>query len=280
VIKQFLVEKGLKFEFDVTEARGHAVELARTAIQKGYKLIVSVGGDGTINEIVNGLHASGSMKDVELGVISTGTGGDFGKTLGISKNWPQACQQLLNPERLKTDIGLIELDKAGKICKRVFVNFAGMGFDAEIVKATTVRFKKLGGLPAYLMGLSTTLFNYRNKNVTLLLDGTVQRYRACTVVVTNGKYGGGSMFLSPNARIDDGLLDVVIIGDIDKFDLIRSLPRIYRGTHLTHPKVKTARVKTIELSSVEPASIQADGELIGESAAKLTVLPGALTILK
>ena len=278
-IKQYLQNKGLKFDYDITEDRGHATHLAKTAVEKSYEQIVAVGGDGTINEVVNGLYDSGNMKDVTLGIIGTGTGGDFSHTLGIPRHWQQACETLLHPKRVIADLGKVELINNGQSKKRLFVNFAGLGFDAEIVRATTVRFKKLGGLPAYLAGLLTTLCNYRNRDIALKLDGKLQNRRVCTVVMSNGKYGGGSMFLAPNAKLDDGLFDVVIVGDVDKLDLLRSLPRIYRGTHLTHPKISVTRAREVEVQSTMPASIQADGELLGEAPARLSILPKAITIL-
>jgi YegS/Rv2252/BmrU family lipid kinase len=271
---------GLRFEHDMTEAPGHAIELARTAAKNGYDIVVSVGGDGTINEIVNGLYASGSIGDALLGIVSTGTGGDYIRTAGIPRHYEDACRCFLQPKKRTVDLGIVEYAKNGGREERLFVNFAGMGFDAEIVRRTTQQFKKLGALPSYLMGTFATLVSYANKKISLVIDGKEEEKRVCTVIMNNGKYGGGGMFTAPGADLDDGLLDVLIVGDLSKPDLLRSLPRIYKGTHLTHPKVSLKKAKEIEVKSLsERMHLQADGELLGEVPARFRILPAALNII-
>jgi len=278
-IMGFLKSSGLRFEHDLTEARGHAIELAKAAAKKGYELVVSVGGDGTINEIVNGLYHADSIKDVTLGIICTGTGADYIRTIGIPRHHEAACQRLMNPRKLVVDLGVAEYVDDGQTVKRLFVNFAGLGFDAEVVKATTQRFKALGATSAYLMGLLTTFLFYRNKEVPLELDGVADSRKVCTIIMSNGRFGGGSMLVAPQADPKDGLLDVLIIGDVSKPDLLWSLPRIYRGTHLTHPKVTMKRAREIYMRPGQPMPLQADGELLGRTPARFHVLPAALTLV-
>ncbi|HEY41018.1 MAG TPA: diacylglycerol kinase family lipid kinase [Dehalococcoidia bacterium] len=270
---------GLRFEHDFTEAPRHAVELAKEAVRQGYETVVSVGGDGTINEVVNGLYESGTLEDVSLGIISTGTGSDYIRTVGIPRHHQEACQRLLNPGKVLVDIGEVEYRSNGQTEKRLFVNFAGLGFDAEVVQATTQRFKILGGLPAYLLGLLTTFLCYRNREITLKVDGEVVSKKVCTAVMSNGKYGGGSMFVAPDADLTDGYFDVLTIDDISKPDLLWSLPRIYKGTHLTHHKVTMQRGQEIEIESAKRLLVQADGELLGETPARFRVIPSALNVL-
>jgi len=278
-IKELLKHIGYHFEHDITEAPGHAIELAKSAVSKGYKLVVSVGGDGTINEIVNGIYAAGGMKDIELGIIGTGTGSDYIRTIGISRHYQESCHHLMNPMKKSVDLGLVEFINNGQTTKRIFANFAGLGFDAEVVKTTTKKYKNLGGKPAYLMGLLSTFATYNNRNIHITLNGQTEDRKVCTIVMSNGKYGGGSMLIAPEADPSDGLFDVLIIGDVSKLDLLWSLPRIYRGTHLTHPKVTLKRTKEVTISSDTKMSIQADGDLIGEAPARFVVLPSALNIL-
>lgn len=278
-IRGLLKSIGLHFEHDLTEAPGHAIELAKSAAKKGYKLVVSVGGDGTVNEIVNGLYDSGSIGDVMLGIISTGTGGDYIRTIGVPRHTKEACQCLINPRKFVADLGVVEYENNGQIVKRLFVNFAGLGFDAEVVKATTQRFKALGSVPSYLMGLFTTFLFYENRDISLVVDGEAEERRVCTVVMSNGKYGGGGMMVAPNADPADGLLDLVTIDDLSKLDLLWSLPRVYRGTHLTHPKVHVKRAREIDIRSRRQMSLQADGELLGEAPAHFSVLPSALNVI-
>lgn len=277
-IMALLKSIGLHFEHDLTEAPGHARELAKSAAKKGYELVVSVGGDGTINEVVNGLYDADNITNVMLGIISTGTGRDYIRTIGIPRAYQEACQCLISPRKLTVDIGVVEYTGSGQTVKRLFVNFAGLGFDAEIVKATTQKFKALSNTASYLMGLLTTLLLYKNKEISLVIDGEAAERKVCTVLISNGKYGGGGMLAAPDADPTDGLLDVLIIGDLNKPDLLWSLPRVYKGTHLTHPKVTMKRAKEIEIRSAEPVSLQADGELLEELPARFYVLPAALNI--
>jgi len=270
---------GLDFEHDVTEAPGHAMELAKLAVEKGYEMVVSVGGDGTIHEIVNGLHEAGGGADVAVGIVNTGTGADYIRTIGVPRRYKEACKCLLSKNRRVVDLGVVEYTKDGQRMKRLFVNFAGIGFDAEVVKATTEKFKALGDMPSYLMGLFSTLMSYENRDVSITVDGEHGERRICTVLLNNGRYGGGGMMPAPNADPGDGFFDLVIIDDITKPDLIMSLPRIYRGTHLTHPKVTLMRAREVEIKPTLTSAVQADGELLGEAPARFSVLPGALTVI-
>jgi diacylglycerol kinase (ATP) len=275
-----LKKHGLNCEHDLTEAPGHAVHLAREAAKNGYDMVVSVGGDGTINEIVNGIYASGNMQNATLGIISTGTGSDYIRTVGVPHHREEACRCLAQSRKRTVDVGVVEYTNDGKTEERLFVNFAGIGFDAEIVRRTTSQFKSLGSLPSYLLGVFTTLATFANKDVTIKLDGEPLDRRICTVIMNNGRYGGGGMFTAPQAELADGWLDVLIVGDLSKPDLLRSLPRIYKGTHLTHPKVTMKRAKEIEISSSNGrVHLQADGELLGEVPARFRVMPAALNII-
>ena len=270
---------GLRFEYDLTEAPGHAIELAKSAAKKGYDLVVSVGGDGTINEVVNGLYNAGNIKDVTLGIVSTGAGADYIRTIGTPRHFVEACQRLTNPRKLAVDLGVVEYVSNGQIKKRLFVNFAGLGFDAEVAKATTRRFKALGSKPSYLMGLLTTFLFYEPKQVSLVLDGQPEERRVWTILMSNGKYGGGGMLAAPNADLADGLFDVVIIDNLSKLDLLKSLPRIYKGTHLSHPKVTVKRAREIDIQPRQQMSLQADGELLGQAPARIYMLPAALNVV-
>jgi diacylglycerol kinase (ATP) len=275
-----LVESiNLDFDYQLTESPGHAVEIAQLAVKDGYRVVISVGGDGTINEVVNGLYSTGDISNVSLGIISTGTGADYIRTLGIPRPYREACKRFTDPVTVKADLGLVECVHNGQSINRVYVNFAGLGFDAEIVRATTQTFKMLGDRPSYLMGLLSTLALYKNRSIDLEIDGEATDRKICTVMMSNGKYGGGGMLTAPNADPYDGLFDVVIIGDLSKPDLLWSLPMIYKGTHLSHPKVSVQRAKDVKINTGKNMSVQADGDLIGETPARFKILPGVLNVI-
>jgi len=278
-ISELFKNIGLRFEHVLTEAPGHAVELARDAVNEGYEQVISVGGDGTINEIVNGLYNGGGISEVRLGIVSTGTGSDFIRTIGLPRHYTEMCRCLTNTRRLTIDLGIVEYTNGGSTEERIFVNFAGLGFDAEIVRRTTQQYKSLGSMGSYLMGLMSTLVSYKNRMISMTVDGERAEKEVCTVIMNNGRFGGGGMLTAPHAEPADGQLDVLTIGNIGKADLLWSLPRIYRGTHLTHPKVAMVRAGEIEISSTQPTHIQADGELLGKLPARFRVLPAALNII-
>lgn len=277
-LRSRLNDSGLKFDSALTSASGHATSLAREALLKGYELIVAVGGDGTVNEVVNGICTDGGEKNVTLGIISTGTGSDLIRTLGIPRAPLESGRILLSPRKQAIDIGLAEFVLGGQTARRFFVNFAGVGIDAEIVRATTQRFKRLGDKPAYLAGLMATVFSYRNVQTSIILDGDVATKKVCEVLVSNGKYGGGSMLVAPEADPADGWLDVMSIKEMSKVELLRCFPTIYKGTHIRNPKVEMKRAKEIEIRPVNPLPLQADGELLGETPVKIRIVPKMLNV--
>ena len=278
-INKLLKRVGLSFDFQYTEGVGHAIELARAAASDGYRYLVAVGGDGTVNEVANGILYSTSAARAVLGVIGTGTGSDFIRSVGISRDYSIACSALTRFRRLSIDVGVVEYQSKGQTLQRFFVNAAGVGFDAAVVKETERLPKYFGGTIPYLAGLVRTLFSYKNKSVILDIEDELERGRILNVVVANGGYVGGGMHIAPQAELNDSLLDVVIVGDVGKFELLKALPMVYKGTHLNHPKVSLRKATHITIESPEQMLVYADGELLGESPASFWVMPAALSIV-
>jgi diacylglycerol kinase family enzyme len=174
---------------------------------------------------------------------------------------------------LVIDVGIVEYQCKGQTLRRFFVNAAGVGFDAEVVEATERFPKYLGGtIPRCLLG-------YRNKPVNLCIEDKVEAMRILAVVVANGCYLGGGMYVAPEARLNDNLLDVVVLGDVGKFDLLKSLPMVYKGTHGKHPKVSMEKAKTITVDASEGVLVHADGELLGTCPASFWLAPVTLNIV-
>jgi len=279
VISKLLERIGLSFDFEYTQGVGHAIELARAAASDGYRCLVAVGGDGTVNEVANGILHSTNASTTALGVVSTGTGGDFVRSVGIPRNYTAACSTLTSSRRLSIDVGVVEYQKKGQTLQRFFVNAAGVGFDAVVVEKTEHLPKFFGGTLPYVAGVLRALFSYKNKPVVLEVGDEVERERVLNVVVANGSYLGGGMHVAPQAELDDSLLDVVIIGDMGKFEVLKEFPTVYKGTHINHPKVKVKKVSRLTIQSPEPMLIHADGELLGESPASFWVVPLALSVV-
>ncbi|MFC2031826.1 diacylglycerol/lipid kinase family protein [Chloroflexota bacterium] len=278
LISKLLKYVGLSFDYQYTEGVGHALELAKTAASDGYRYLVAVGGDGTVHEVANGILHSTNSGSMVLGVVSTGTGSDFVRSVGIPRHYADACSCLTISRRLVIDVGLVEYRSQGQSKQRYFVNAAGVGFDAAVVEATERFPKYFGGTVPYLAGLLRSLFGYRNKRVVLGLEDKVEAARVLSVVVANGGYFGGGMHVAPEAELGDGLLDVVVIGDIGKFDLLKSLHMVYKGTHLSPPKVSLEKAAHVSIESSERVLVHADGELLGEGPATFRLVPLALSI--
>jgi len=278
-ISKLLGQVGLSFDFQYTEGVGHAIELARAAASDGYRYVVAVGGDGTVNEVANGILGSTGSSNTCLGVVSTGTGSDFARSAGIPRDYTSACSFLTSSRRLLIDVGVVEYQSKGQSLKRFFVNAAGVGFDAAVVEATERLPKYFGGTIPYLVGLLRALFGYCNKSVVVHLGDKVEAKRILSVVVANGCYFGGGMYMAPQAELNDSLLDVMTVGDIGKFELLKALPMVYKGTHVNHPKVRMEKATHITIESSERILVHADGELLGEGPASFWLMPAALSIV-
>jgi diacylglycerol kinase (ATP) len=279
IISRLLERIGLSFDFEYTEGVGHAIELARVAASDGYRCLVAVGGDGTVNEVANGILYSTGAAKTALGIVSTGTGSDFVRSVGIPRRYTDACSCLTSSRRLAIDVGVVEYQKEGKTLQRFFVNAAGTGFDAAVVKETERLPKFFGGTVPYVAGLLRTLFVYKNKPVVVKVGDETESGRVLNVVVANGGYLGGGMHIVPHAELGDSLLDVAIIGDMGKLELLKELPKVYKGTHVNHPKFKLKKASHVTIQSPEPMLVYADGELLGELPASFWVMPLALSIV-
>ncbi len=279
-LQPLLRELGLDHRWELTVRPGDATRLAAAAVEAGCRQVVAVGGDGTVNEVANGLLLAtrGAAADVGLGIIPTGRGVDLCRTVGIPLDCEQAARRLLAARAVALDVGEVEYVAHGGGGRRYFLNFAGLGFDVEVVRRAS-RLSAGGGTVPYLTSVFLSLFSYRNRRLEMVLDGEVVRQKISTVVVANGQYFGGGMRIAPQASPVDGLLDVVVIGDVGKLELAVNLPKIYEGSHLSHPKVQTRRVQQAEMHSVEPVYVQADGDPLGETPVRVHLLQGALRLL-
>ena len=269
---------GLSFDFAYTEGIGHAIELAKAAAGNGYRYVVAVGGDGTVHEVANGILSSGGAKETTLGVVSTGTGGDFARSLGIPRQYEPACSTLVANRQSRVDVGVVEYMREGQKKQRYFVNGAGIGFDAAVVENIERSVKHFHGTIPYVLGLLRTLVCYRNKSATISTDNKQEKTRIVTMVVANGAYFGGGMKVAPSADLHDGEFDVMVVRELSKLGLLRAFPRIYKGTHITHPRVFMNKASEISVETQERAPVQADGEFLGEGPASFRIIPAALSV--
>lgn len=270
-IKAALQATGRPFEVHVTEKAGAGRTAADRYARDGAGLILAVGGDGSMHEVANGICDSGMS--VPMGLVPIGHGSDFVRTTGTSHDIAAAVNAACNGRVRPIDLGRATFADGSST---VFINVAGLGFDA-LVAERAGKTKRLPGsnLP-YLAAALQTLVTYKNIQVALDVDGELISTYAVFVQVANAKYMGGGYKIAPDADIEDGLLDLALVGDIAKPDLLKTLPKVYSGKHVSHPKFRHIRAKRIHVESMQPANVQLDGELCGAAPVTFTVMPAAL----
>ncbi len=280
-IAALMEQEGFSFETFMTEAPEHATELTRKAIEKGSELVVSVGGDGTHNEVMNGFFTPDGVlcKEAQLGFISMGTGGDLIRTLQIPKDPVLALRHLAGSSTREIDVGRISfISHAGDKKIRYYINIAGLGLDGDTVDRVNKASKALGGFISFLWGTLVSLMLYRNKDMAVTLDGEFLFEGPVTIVaVANGRYFGGGMCIAPHAVMDDGLFDIVIMHSLSKPNLLVNLPKVYRGTHLSHPNCISRRGRKVAIETDE-ALLNLDGEQPGRGPVEMELLPLALRV--
>jgi diacylglycerol kinase (ATP) len=269
---------GLDGETVFSNRPGHLIELAqRAATTTGTRLVVAVGGDGTVNETVNGLMRAGG--DVELAAIPLGTGMDFVRTYGISTRFDAAVEVARDGVTRGIDVGRLSYRAwGGENAERWFANVASVGMSGAVAQRANGMSKAFGGRATFFYALVRVFFTWENTNVTVALDADERHGRMHDVVVANGQYHGGAMRLAPNAQPDDGLFDVLLIGDVTRADFVRTAPKLYRGTHLSHPKVELLRSRTVRVDAPVPLPLETDGEQVGTTPARFEVVPRALRL--
>lgn len=266
---------GFDFEWLTTEKAGDAREAAREW-REG--LLIVVGGDGTINEAVNGLGLAGFPQDVTLGLLPTGTGNDLAATLGIPEDHTGAVQTM-REMRVRT-LDAARVDSAG-IGERYFANVATGGIGAEISGVTDEDQKGRWGKLAYLRTSLETARDFDVQEFSLMLDGEEKQVRAVNVAVANCRYAGGGWLAAPAANPEDGLLDIVVIEDAGINQVLSLAPAaLARSDYLDKEGVFHARAREISVGS-KPGGLQftADGEVIGDEPASFSVLPGSLNVI-
>ena len=254
------------------------IELAEKASRAGAELVVAVGGDGTLNEAVNGLVRAG--RSTELATIPLGTGMDFVRTYKIPSRFEDAVTTARDGKTRVIDVGRVTYRTwDGTVAERYLANVGSVGMSAAVAQRANGMSKALGGRATFFYALVRVFLAWQNTVVSVELDGGEQREgRMHDVIVANGQYHGGAMWLAPQAQPDDGVFDVVLIGDITKRDFVTTAPKIYRGTYLAHPKVELVRTRTVAVDASEHLPIELDGEQVGTTPVRFEVVPGALRV--
>jgi YegS/Rv2252/BmrU family lipid kinase len=281
-IRTALGAAGVAFDLHRTTGEGEATHAVRTALASGYRAIVVVGGDGTLNEAVNGFFdAEGDpiAVDASIGILPSGTGGDFRKAAGIPAGLGAAARLIASGSSQLIDVGRVDFADG---TRRFFINIADCGMGGEVAARINRSGRKRGGLRGSAMFLSaslTTLWGYRSRVARIDVDGVLIERDVRSVVVANGRYFGGGMRVAPDAALDDGHFDVVIIGETGRTRALIGIPSLYRGRHLGKREVEVRRGRVVRVTCEDPPMLfDVEGEQVGTTPATLTCLPGAIRL--
>lgn len=285
-IKEMMTHYLKEFKYIFTEKPKQATGITRELVESGFDTIIGIGGDGTLNEIANGFFKDQNDRmineEASMGIVPSGTGSDFIRYLKIPRDFKKSIKLIQNSGIKKIDLGRItyagadEHDSAAKDTM-YFLNVADFGLGAEVVKEISSVPATKRGKFCYYKGLLSAIKNYKAKKMTIRLDDSdMISNRYLLGAAANGGIFGGGMIIAPEARIDDGYFDVVLIEDMKKLELIIASRRLYTGTIKKNSKVMIKRAKKVEILSDEPVNIEYDGEVGGRTPVKLEILEKCL----
>jgi len=281
-ISDILNRNNIRFEMRSTGRKGQATEFTRDLIANGYRKIISIGGDGTLHEVINGILTQNlcASTDVTIGIIPVGTGNDWGRMFGIPLIYEGAVQVIREGKQMLHDIGVIDYFSAGVKTRTYFINIAGLGFEAVVVKKTNrQKDKGMSNKAIYFYNLLSSLISYRNTPVEITIDGRTSTAKVFSINVGNGRYCGGGMRQTPDAIPDDGLFDITVIKEMGRIEIIKSLQLLYDGTIMSHPKVDGYRSTNLKVTSESLLYIEADGESLGHTPVEFSIIPAAVNIV-
>lgn len=278
-----LLQAGVDVEARFTSRAGEAAELTRRALREGVRRVLAVGGDGTFNEVINGFFDGEAPlgADAEIGILCRGTGCDFIRTLGIPKDDDLAVRRIAQGTPRRIDVGRVRfVNLAGQEEVRYFANVAEAGLGGAVVRRVNQSSKAMGGFATFLWATLATVLTHHNHSAEISIDDRhVRNLPLCNAVVANGRYMGGGMKILPDADPSDGQLDVMLMGDLARWEVMVNLLRVYRGTHVGHPKVERFSARTVRITSPKPLPLDLDGEAVGTTPARFEIVPGAVSIV-
>lgn len=273
-----------EFKYEFTEKPYQAIEISRSAIREGSELIVAVGGDGTINEIANGFFDGRDIINPKtvMGIVPSGTGCDFIRSLHIPTNLKKAMQVITQAPSPAIDIGRAKFHTdTGLEEERYFLNVADFGFGGEVLdRMNQNRAKRKAA--SYLKSTLATFFHYKSKRIRLKVDGEeIPEGEYLIGAISNGRIFGKGMKIAPNARLDDELFDIVLVKGMKVWEFLRNVWKLYSGTHLSHPKISLIQGKKIEALPKHPDEdilIEVDGEQVGKLPATFEIVPKSISV--
>lgn len=276
------------FQVAFTKSAGDGSNIAKSAAESGRKFIIACGGDGTINEVANGILESG--EDVEFGVLPSGTGGDFRRSLGIPQSTREAARAIRNGKSKWIDVGRITFQNhVDETVSRYFLNVSSFGLAASIIERVksnkALDWLPLGGVRGRAGFALSTLQEMVGLDPVLVRvkidDGEEKQLQTVNFCVANARYFGGGMMIAPKAKLNDGFFDLINIGDIRTAKVLLNAYTLYNGSHLDLSEVKSSLAKRIKITPADPAAnihLETDGELPGKLPAVYEIVPNILRV--
>lgn len=281
-ISRLLTEAGLEYTCVYTDAPNHAVKLSRKYIEAGFRKIIVVGGDGTLNEVINGIFTQRKYAPDEIivAMIPVGTGNDWGRSFNIPNDYKEAISVIAREKTVRQDIGKVTYTSGGRQHIRHFINMAGIGFDAEVAKKTNKQKQEGKGNPlSYLVNIFTSLMRFKSVNTNFIIDNKPVQENIFSVSIAICQYNGGGMKQAPNAIPDDGLFDITIITKVSRTTVLRNVLKLYDGTFIKLQQVKQFRGQVVKIDSNPDLSLETDGESLGHTPLTFEILPRAVTVI-
>ncbi|NLN94962.1 MAG: diacylglycerol kinase family lipid kinase [Bacteroidales bacterium] len=282
-IARLFVEANIRYKSMFTQHRIHAIRMARKYVEMGYQNIIVVGGDGTMNEVVNGIFTQSKRpsNNITVGLIPVGTGNDWCRMFGIPYDYKSAIDVITGGKTFLQDVGWVKFQQEGMEKNRYFVNMAGMGYDALVAEKTNKQKDQgKGGTLSYMLNIFSSLFSFKETMIEISVDGEdVLKAPVFTMNVGICKFNGGGMMQLPNAIPDDGILDMTVIKKLSRFKVVSSVAKLYDGSFTRMPQVKTFKGKSIVINSKPEVYMEADGESLGHSPFKFGIVPKSLKVI-
>jgi YegS/Rv2252/BmrU family lipid kinase len=277
-----LTKADFQYELAISEFPKHIIQLTIDAIEQGFRNLIIAGGDGSLNELVNGIFQQSAClpEEITVGMIPVGTGNDWIKTFGIPNYYKEAVKILKQGKIMRQDIGRITFaeNEVTKTC--YFANMAGFGFDAMVAtKTNQLKNKGRTGISLYLQALGSSLFNYQTAETRVIIDGQEIDELIFSVSIGIGKYNGGGMMQAPGAVPDNGLFQVTIIRKIGLFGILRNLAGLYSGKFINDYRVSTFQGQNISIRSAYNIAGEADGETLGDNKFDIDIFSQKLTVI-
>ncbi|MDA3822775.1 MAG: diacylglycerol kinase family lipid kinase [Bacteroidales bacterium] len=281
-IEGLLFKHKILFEPVFTHRKLHAMVLTKRMIELGFNRIIVVGGDGTMNEVINGVFAQKSIptNEVMLGMISVGTGNDWGKMFNIPSDYEEAIKTIKTQKTFIQDAGVVTYCKSNKTWQRYFINIAGMGFGAKVVsRSNNLKAKGKSSPSLYLVTLFTSLLSYKSIKAEIQIDGTSFKRKVFNLNIGIGKFNGGGMMPIPDAIADDGLYSITLIKKMGRIRVIANIKKLYNGQITRHRRVESYTGKTINVDSKSILHLETDGETLGHSPMEFQIIPRSVKVI-